>query len=123
MAKYIRDTQLQYAPVNRGQLHVVAELLAQLNEPDARLGKHWLSRFLNRHPDLKTSRNRGLDSKGITAAIPSHIEGWFTHVNDVVQRFNIHPQAGGIWMRLVTNSAIAKTSSLYSIDVQEPLYH
>src|SRR3989440_1870167 len=41
---------------------------------------------------LKTSRNRGLDSKRITAAIPSQIEGWFTHLDDVVQRFNIHPQ-------------------------------
>src|SRR5271155_4272104 len=44
LAKYIRDTQLQYAPVNRGQLHV-AEMLAQLREPNARLGKYWLSRF------------------------------------------------------------------------------
>jgi hypothetical protein len=67
-------------------------MLAQLNEPNARLGKNWLSRFLNRHSDLKTSRNRGLDSKRITAAIPSQIEGWFAHVDDVVQRFNIHPQ-------------------------------
>ena len=92
MAKYIQNTQLQYAPVNREQLHVVAELLAQLNEPNARLGKNWLSRFINRHPDLKTSHNRGLDSKRITAVIPSQIEGWFAHVDDVVQRFNIHPQ-------------------------------
>src|SRR5947209_3639573 len=67
-------------------------MLAQLNEPNARLGKNWLSRFFDRHPDLKTSHNRGLDSKRITAAIPSQIEGWFTHVDDVVQRFNIHPQ-------------------------------
>jgi hypothetical protein len=95
LTRYIRDTQLQYAPVNREQLHVVAEMLAQLNEPNARLGKNWLSRFLNRHSDLKTSRNRGLDSKRITAAIPSQIEGWFAYVNDVVQRFNIHPQ--DIW--------------------------
>jgi hypothetical protein len=35
LAKYIQNTQLQYAPVNREQLHVVAELLAQLNEPNA----------------------------------------------------------------------------------------
>jgi hypothetical protein len=75
LAKYIQNTQLQYAPVNREQLHVVVEMLAQLNEPNARLGKNWLSRFLDRHPDLKTSRNRGLDSKRITAAIPSQIEG------------------------------------------------
>jgi hypothetical protein len=75
LAKYIQNTQLQYAPVNRAQLHVVAEMLAQLNEPNARLGKNWLSRFLDRHPDLKTARNRGLDSKRITAAILSQIEG------------------------------------------------
>jgi hypothetical protein len=43
LAKYIQNTQLQYAPVNREQLHVVAEMLAQLNEPNARLGKNWLS--------------------------------------------------------------------------------
>ena len=71
-------------------IHVVAEMLAQLNEPNARLGKNWLSRFLDRHPDLETARNCGLDSKRITAAIPSQIEGWFTHIDDVVQRFNIH---------------------------------
>jgi uncharacterized protein (TIGR03382 family) len=69
-------------------------MLAQLNEPNARPGKNWLSRFLSRHPDLKTARNRGLDSKRITAAISSQIEGWFTHVDDIVQRFNIHPQDG-----------------------------
>jgi hypothetical protein len=66
--------------------------LAQLNELNARLEINWLSRFLNRHLDLKTARNRGLDLKRITAVIPSQIEGWFAHVNDAVQRFNIHPQ-------------------------------
>jgi Tc5 transposase DNA-binding domain len=75
LAKYIQNTQLQYAPVNREQLHVVTEMLAQLNEPNARLGKHWLSRFLDRHLDLKTARNRRLNPKRITAAIPSQIEG------------------------------------------------
>ena len=63
LAKYIQNTLLQYAPVNREQPHVVAEMLAQLNKPNARLGKNWLSRYLSRHPDLKTARNRGLDSK------------------------------------------------------------
>jgi hypothetical protein len=92
LAKSIQNTQLQYAPVNREQLHIVAEMLVQLNEPNTRLGKNWLSRFLNRHPDLKTSHNRGLDSKRITAAIPNQIEAWFAHVDDVIQRFNIHPQ-------------------------------
>src|SRR5277367_3843270 len=83
------------APICPSQSRAVTRCcgdVGPLNEPNARLGKNWLSRFLNRHSDLKTSRNRELDSKRITAAIPSQIEGWFTHVDDVVQRFNIHPQ-------------------------------
>jgi hypothetical protein len=58
--------------------------LAQLNEPNARLEKNWLSRFLDRHLNLKIARNRKLDLKRITAVIFSQIEGWFTYVNDVV---------------------------------------
>ena len=54
LAKCIQNTQLQYAQVNREQLHVVAEMLAQLNEPNARLGKNWLSWFLNRHSSEPT---------------------------------------------------------------------
>src|SRR5271163_454577 len=40
LAKYIRDTQLQYAPVNREQLYVAAEMLTQLNEPNAHFRKN-----------------------------------------------------------------------------------
>ena len=35
LAKYIQNIQLQYTPVNREQLHVVVEMLAQLSEPNA----------------------------------------------------------------------------------------
>jgi|SRR5947209_1519590 len=43
LAKYMQNIQLQYASVNREQLHVVAETLTRLNEPNARLGKNLLS--------------------------------------------------------------------------------
>ena len=47
LAKYIQNTQFQYVPVNCQQLHVVTEILAQLNEPNTRLGKNWLSQFFD----------------------------------------------------------------------------
>jgi hypothetical protein len=59
-------------------------MLAQLNEPNARLKKNWLSQFLDRHLDLKITRNYRFDLKRIIAVILSQIKGWFTHVNDVV---------------------------------------
>ena len=49
MAKYIQNTQLQYAPVNREQLHVVVEILAQLNDPN--VGHQFTG-----HPTLSATR-------------------------------------------------------------------
>jgi Tc5 transposase DNA-binding domain len=75
LAKYIQNTQLQYTPVNRVQLHVITEMLAQQNEPDAHLSKNWLTHFINQRPELKTARNHGLNSKRITAIILSQLKG------------------------------------------------
>jgi Tc5 transposase DNA-binding domain len=92
LAAYIRDLQLQYAPINQTQLAVVAQAMARQNEPNARLGVNWISRFIKKRPELRTGKNQALSKSRIEAAIPSQIEGWFTHLSEIVLRFNIHPQ-------------------------------
>lgn len=91
LVKYIQDTQLQYAPINYTQLAVVAQAMAQEKEPGARLGKNWITRFLRRHEEIRKARNRALESSRITAAIPSMIEGWFSQLSHVINRFKIPP--------------------------------
>ena len=67
-------------------------MLAQQKEPEARLGKNWMSRFLNNRLELARGRNRSFESNRIEAAIPEMISGWYTHVGDVIRQYNIHSQ-------------------------------
>ena len=70
LAGYIRDLQLQYAPVNNTQLALVAQGMARQNHPTARLGKHWIRRFITRRKELGNIRNKALTKDRIIAAIP-----------------------------------------------------
>ena len=74
MVKYIQDLQLQYAPINQAQLQIIAEKLAQANDPNARLGKNWIYRFIKRRPELITARNRSFEAARIEASIPHRIQ-------------------------------------------------
>jgi hypothetical protein len=91
LVAYIRDLQLQYMPVNHATIRQVAEFLTQQNDPTAELGINWVSRFIKRHPELSTGRNRAFEKSRIQAAIPQQLEGWYTHIQEVVTRFNIAP--------------------------------
>ena len=91
LIQYIRDLQLQYAPINQAQLAVFAERLAQEREPGARLGKNWVYKFVKRHIDLSKGRNRPLTASWIEAAISDQIWGWYAHVEAVIHRYSIQP--------------------------------
>ena len=95
LAAYIKDLQLQYAPVNHTQLAVIAQAMARQNEPNARLGVNWIYRFIGNRPGLRTGKNQPLAKSRIDAAIPCQIEGWFRHLSEVVLRLNIDPH--DIW--------------------------
>jgi hypothetical protein len=95
LAAYIRDLQLQYAPVNNIQLGIVAQAMARQNHPHARLGIHWISRFIKRRPELSNTRNKALAKERIVAAIPWQIEAWFQHLANVITRYDVNPR--DIW--------------------------
>jgi hypothetical protein len=95
LVAYIRDLQLQYAPINQATIRAMATSLARQNEPDAELGINWVGRFIKRHSELSTGRNRSFEKSRVEAAIPGQLKRWYEHINEVVQRFHIHPE--DIW--------------------------
>jgi len=95
LVQYIRDLQLQYAPVNSFVIASIATLLARQNEPSATLDKNWVSRFITRHSELRRGRCRSFEKSRIEAAIPSQIVGWYGHLEEIILRFNIAPK--DIW--------------------------
>ena len=69
--------------------------MARQNEPNTMLGKNWIGRFLGRHPEIQSARNRALDASRTTAAILDMIERWFSHFSTTVERFKVAPR--DIW--------------------------
>jgi hypothetical protein len=67
----------------------VALLLARQTEPSAILGKNWVYRFLQRHPELSTGRNKSSEKSRILATIPRQLEGWYTHLAEIIRRYSI----------------------------------
>ena len=65
--------------------------MARQNNPTARLGVHWVRRFIKRRKELGNTRNKALTKDRIVAAIPWQIEKWFQQLADVVRRFDIKP--------------------------------
>jgi Tc5 transposase DNA-binding domain len=95
LARWITDLQLQYQPVNYTQLAKIAENFARQNDPSRPLGKNWMTRFIQRLQPLGSGRSQPLSKDRIGSAIPSQIDGWFRHFEEVVQRLGVQPQ--DIW--------------------------
>ena len=92
LTRFIEDLQLQYAPINHAQLRVIASNLAGQNGPGMPLGKCWITRFIKRQRTLNNGRSIALTKDRIQAAIPTQIQGWFEHYQEVVQRYSIQPE-------------------------------
>ena len=71
---YIKDLQLQYQPPTHRQIHEIAQNLANQNVVASALGKHWVSRFIQRHPQLQTGRSQPFAIERATAASPLHVK-------------------------------------------------
>ena len=67
LIQYILDLQLQFQPPNHHQIHFIAQQLANQNGPPRDLGKNWVSRFVNRSPQLKTGKLTPLSIERVTA--------------------------------------------------------
>ena len=66
--------------------------MAQERQPNIRLGKNWIYKFIKRRPELITGRNRPMEASRIEACIPHQLQGWYTHIDAVINRFSISPQ-------------------------------
>ena len=63
----------------------------QVNVYD-KIGKEWVPRFLQRHPELASVRPRSIDSSRIKAASPERLQRWFADLEKVLAEFNIKPE-------------------------------
>lgn len=58
---------------------------------DSKVGKNWITRFLNRHPELVAKFSAAFDKKRIKASNPKIIMNHFQQLGGLIRKFNIPP--------------------------------
>ena len=72
--------------------HVREAVLILRDDPedlDKVIGKNWITRFLNRHPELVAKFTSAFDKKRIKASDPKIIVDHFRRLNGLIRKFNI----------------------------------
>jgi DDE superfamily endonuclease/Tc5 transposase DNA-binding domain len=57
-----------------------------------KIGKEWVSRFLQRHSELASVHLRSTDTAWIKAVSPERLQHWFNDLEKVLVEFNIKPE-------------------------------
>ena len=60
-------------------------------DPPPRVGDHWASRFLDRHPEYHIRKRKLIDADRKNAHQPDNIRAWFEKYITVCQEYNIQP--------------------------------
>jgi hypothetical protein len=78
LVQYFRDLQRQNLCPNYPRIRrIISEILQ--NKGDHKTpGKHYVTRFIQRYPELKTGKIRAIDVKRLTALDPTIVERFFT---------------------------------------------
>jgi hypothetical protein len=88
IVQYILDLDSQGFPPRLSSVEDMANRL--LAERDARrVGTRWASRFVARHPELKTRLNRKYDYQRAKCEDPEIIRGWYMLVQNTIAKYGI----------------------------------
>ena len=77
------------------------------------IGKDWVRRFLNRHPDLRLKRARCIDAARVTEVSLEKVTEWFETVKQVIQDYKIETK--NIYNMDETGFSIGSTQAGYVI--------
>jgi len=78
-------------PLQMSNVRHLAQLLlsARLkSSKEATIGENWVSRFIQRHPELKSKYTRRYDYQRVKCEDPELIKGWFNRVQEIIQRWH-----------------------------------
>ena len=103
LAKWIQDSARTGFPVRHATVREMAEAIRQrrvnkINEDGIelisyqKLGQLWTTRFLKRHPHLRTVRGRSIETSRIRESSPQILNGWFTEYKRVFDDLQPEPE-------------------------------
>ena len=82
-------------PLSHAQVREMAGLISANSGGPPSCGKHWVTRFLQRHPVIHTKIGRSIDQLRIKNTTPEALTKWFELFQNIKRRYNIKPE--NIW--------------------------
>jgi hypothetical protein len=103
LATWIQDSSRTGYPVRHATVREMAEAIrkqrvSKINANNIELvsypelGKLWTTRFLKRHPYLRTVRGRSIEASRVRESSPQILNGWFTGYKEVFDELQPEPE-------------------------------
>jgi DDE superfamily endonuclease/Tc5 transposase DNA-binding domain len=89
LIQYFQDLQRQDLCPNYPRIRRMISEILQNRGDHKTLGKHYVTRFLQRHPELKTGKTRAMDVKRLTALDPTIIERFFSEFERLRSEYSV----------------------------------
>ena len=83
LIKWLEDLQRQVIPAIYPLIRSIVVEMLKANGQKATLGKHWITRFLARNPQLKQHLSNPMDQQRLKALNPTVVRAFFNEINIV----------------------------------------
>ena len=91
LKRWILDLESQgHAPT----FNTVRELAAVISNTAGgpnKVGKNWLSRFIQRHPEITSKVGKKIDTRRVNGTTPEALKAWFTQLQSIQSKYSILP--------------------------------
>jgi Tc5 transposase DNA-binding domain len=89
LIQYFRDLQRQNLCPNYPRIRRMITEILQNKGDHKTLRKHYITRFIQRHPELKTSKTRAIDVKRLTALDPGIVKRFYTEFERLRNEYKV----------------------------------
>ena len=81
LANWIWNQEVLGVPVKHAQIRIFMTRILQASGSQHTVGKRWIQRFIQRHPNIKTKKDKSMDSEWINGTSTEIIKKWFQQLN------------------------------------------
>jgi hypothetical protein len=92
LQSWILEAESNGHPVTNPYVRELAGLISNRSGGPATVGQNWVSRFIKRHPAIKSKVGRKIDALRIQNTTPAALTEWFALFKRTQQTHNVKPQ-------------------------------
>jgi hypothetical protein len=126
LIKWITDLDIAGAPPSFAQVREFAGMISNASGGPPTIGKNWITRFLQRHPTIKSKVGRKIEYLRAQNTSAECLQSFFDHFSAVVTRHSITPtniwnfDEHGLGMGVCTNQRVIGQSATARSYVKAP---